>query len=100
VPTHAHAQGDSTEGFFRLLVEVVKVEALVTLRDALAPAARVPLQATGQQPGAAQPEQGSAAVSAAPSSSAPAETMDGDSDDEDGMGECSGAELGPCGLRQ
>lgn len=36
-------QGVLPEDFFQLLVEVVKIEAMVTLRDAMNPTARVPL---------------------------------------------------------
>jgi hypothetical protein len=36
-------QGDLPQDFFQLLVEVVKVEALIVLQDAMNPTARVPL---------------------------------------------------------
>ncbi len=75
------AQGDLPEAFFQLLVEVVKVEALVTLRDALSPDAHVPLS-HAPRPTPEQPSM-SAATAAEPSSSAP---MDQDSDDDDIQG--------------
>ncbi len=74
-------QRDVPEDFFQLLVEVVKVEALITLRDALAPKERIPLARafTPAQPSA------SARMEEEPSSSAPAQ-MEDDSDDDDTQG--------------
>ena len=80
-------QGDPPEAFFQLVVEVVKVEALITLRDALSPGAHVPLShaprpSPQQQPSPEQPST-SAGLGTEPSSSAP---MDQDSDDDDTQG--------------
>ncbi|EIE22426.1 hypothetical protein COCSUDRAFT_42735 [Coccomyxa subellipsoidea C-169] len=77
----SHDGRDVPEDFFQLLVEVVKVEALITLRDALAPKERIPL-ARAFIP--AQPS-ASARMEEEPSSSAPAQ-MEDDSDDDDTQG--------------
>lgn len=59
-------QGELPEAFFQLLVESVKVEALIGLRDALAPNARVPLPGrTAQMPPSQTPEEPRAQSSSA-----------------------------------
>ena len=85
-------QMDLPEDFFQLLVEVVKVEALITLRDALSPEERIPLARTFTP---VQPST-STAVSEEPSSSAPAH-MEEDSDD-DTQGAWQRIKIGPAGL--
>lgn len=75
-------QGDLPEAFFQLLVEVVKVEALVTLRDALSPDAHVPLS-HAPRPSPEQPST-SAGAGADLSSSAPMEQDSDDNDDTQG----------------
>ncbi|CAL8468607.1 g8147 [Coccomyxa elongata] len=77
----SHDGEDLPEAFFQLLVEVVKVEALVTLRDALSPDAHVPLS-HAPRPTPEQPSN-SAGTAAEPSSAAP---MDQDSDEDDTQG--------------
>ncbi|BDA43419.1 probable neurochondrin at N-terminal half [Coccomyxa sp. Obi] len=77
----SHDGGNLPEAFFQLLVEVIKVEALITLRDALSPDAHVPLS-HAPRPSPERPST-SAGTAAEPSSSAP---MEQDSDDDDTQG--------------
>ena len=73
-------QMDLPEDFFQLLVEVVKVEALITLRDALSPTERIPLAHTSTP---VQPSTSTAAQEE-PSSSALAQVEEDSDDDTEG----------------
>ena len=69
-------QGELPETFYQLLVESVKVEALVGLRDAMAPDEAVPLPGQSSRPAEATPPDDVASSSRAENASEPEEATE------------------------